>query len=176
MPSCGPICPAVSSQKPFTSDRYIEYIEYRERELCMCAFVRASTNDMPYSFNVPDYLGCISEPILNPQCLLVSKAPVMHEYKMLKAYFQQNVIIEHINMLTDWRKLSCCTAPNGQVLLTESRASLSWDLCKFRGMAEGDCPATLSHPSSSDTVKRWNQLYWNKWSHKVGKLNTESLH
>ena len=101
MPSCGPICPAVSSQKPFTSDRYIEYIEYRERELCMCAFVRASTNDMPYSFNVPDYLGCISEPILNQQCLLVSKAPVMHEYKKLKAYFQQNVIIEHINMLTD---------------------------------------------------------------------------
>lgn len=78
----------------------------RERE-CVCACVRARERALTCAkaicsiFNVPDYLGCISEPILNPQCLLVSKAPVMHEYKMLKAYFQQNVIIEHINMLTD---------------------------------------------------------------------------
>ena len=50
---CGLICPAVSSLKPLTSDRYIEYIEYIERErerqrgrererecVCVCARVR----------------------------------------------------------------------------------------------------------------------------------------
>jgi len=63
-----------------------------------------------------------------PTIPTVSKAPVMHEYKKLKSYFQNNIINGHINMLTDWRKLSFCTAPNSQVLLMESRASLSWQL------------------------------------------------
>jgi hypothetical protein len=58
----------------------------------------------------------------------VSKAPIMHEYKKLNSYFQNNIINGHISMLTVWRKLSFCTEPNSQVLVMESRANLSWQL------------------------------------------------
>ena len=92
-------------------------------------------------------MGWISQSIFNPQYLLVSKAPVMCKYKNLKAYFQQDTINGHTNNATDWRKLSCCTAPNSQVLLMEPAWADS-DWCNFRRMAEGDCPAILSHPGS----------------------------
>jgi hypothetical protein len=82
-----------------------------------------------------------------PTIPTVSKAPVMHEYEKLKSYFQKNIINGHINMLTDWRKLSCSTAPNSQVLVMENRASLSWQLSMQ--YQENGIRQLPSHPVSS---------------------------
>ena len=86
-----------------------------------------------------------------PTIPTVSKAPVMHEYKKLKSYFQNNIINGHINMLTDWRKLSFCIAPNSQVLVMESTASLSWQLSvQYQQNGTRQLP---SHPVSSQFLR-----------------------
>ena len=54
-------------------------------------------------------------------------------------------------MLTDWRKLSFFTAPNSQVLLTGSRASLSWQLSvQYQENGRRQLP---SHPVSSQFLR-----------------------
>jgi hypothetical protein len=91
---------------------------------CVCLYVRVCIYIQTY------VCVCV--------CALLSKPPVMHGYKILKSYFQQNAINGHINTVIVWRKCggsvgkSYCHVHESQGRVTAGQCS--WNCSRREGV------------------------------------------